>query len=145
MGRDAFPNLLGQYLIGIGSFRELSTDLFFCDPMVIVGLLVDVLSSTQEFVVGCFDSIDTRIGSVELISVSFVYIRKKKFCVASVYMLPALLTLATTPPTYERGDSYHFALQRKIYVSTQKIRLNADVNHLRYQRSVALTNDTSLL
>jgi hypothetical protein len=60
-------------------------------------------------------------------------------------MLPALLTLATTPPTYERGDSYHFALQRKIYVSTQNIRINADVNHLRYQRSVALTNDTSLL
>jgi hypothetical protein len=72
-------------------------------------------------------------------------IRKKKFCVESVYMLPALLTLATTPPTYEHGDSYHFTLQRKIYASTQNIRINADVNHLRYQHSVMLTNDTCLL
>jgi hypothetical protein len=63
-------------------------------------------------------------------------------------MLLALRTLAPKPPTYERGDSYHLASQRKIYVSTQTSTIsvtNADVNHLRYQRSVALTNDNPLL
>jgi hypothetical protein len=63
-------------------------------------------------------------------------------------MLPALRALAPKPPTYERGDSYHLASQRKIYVSTQTSTIsvtNADVNHLRYQRSITLTNDNPLL
>jgi hypothetical protein len=72
VSRNTFPNLPGECLVGIGSVLEFGADPFFRNPMVVLGLLVEVLSSTQEFVVGRYDGSDTLIGLVEPVAVSFV-------------------------------------------------------------------------
>jgi hypothetical protein len=72
VGRDALPNLSCECLVGIGGVREFGADLFFRNPVVVLGLLIEVLSSPQEFVVRRFDGPDACIGTVELVSASFV-------------------------------------------------------------------------
>jgi hypothetical protein len=59
-------------LVGIGGVCEFCANPFFHDPMVVLGLLIEVLSPTQEFVVGRFDGSDTHIGLVELVATGFI-------------------------------------------------------------------------
>jgi hypothetical protein len=45
VGRDAFPNLSCECLVGIGGIHEFGADPFFRNPVVLLSLLVEVLSS----------------------------------------------------------------------------------------------------
>jgi len=56
-----------------------------------------------------------RVSKVEFLG----YIGKNFFRAGSVYMLAALVTLSPQTPSYLRGNSYQYALQRKIFLSTQ--------------------------
>ena len=87
LDRDAFPNLLGEGLVGVGSGGQLHSDPVFGDLDLVLGLLAEVASSLQQLYVSSFDGGHLGVGSIELVTADFVELPKVSLSLSLVSYL----------------------------------------------------------